>query len=345
MKDIVLIPAYQPDENLINVVNELCCNEVGILVVDDGSGSEYKHIFDCISQRAHVLHIPCNAGKGAALKNGMATIWENYPECKFFVTADADGQHKTTDIMRVFDELHNGAEFVLTVRKFDETMPVKSRIGNDLSRYIYTALNNHYLIDNQSGLRGFRKGDIEWLLRVDGSKYDFEINMLYYLDKQNITITTIPIEAIYINNNSASHFNPVKDTLRIYARLFYSARATFISIVVLEPLVFLFSLLFGYSMLHITIPSAFAAASLIKIFINYFIVFRNFKYKEITRTIIYAVVRCMVYILGTYLIGSILPDIPMFVSFNFVAVICVPMEYWFHKAMYFAKFKDVNKER
>lgn len=117
MKDMVLIPAYQPDEQLIYVVEELNKHEVGVLVVDDGSGPAYEHIFNSLQNKAKIVHIPCNSGKGAALKHGMATLANEHPECEFFVTADADGQHKCEDVLRVFNELHQGASFVLSVRQ------------------------------------------------------------------------------------------------------------------------------------------------------------------------------------------------------------------------------------
>ncbi|MBR3942030.1 MAG: glycosyltransferase family 2 protein [Clostridia bacterium] len=343
MKDIVLIPAYQPDEQLIQVVNELHTQDVGILVVDDGSGPDYSHIFDAIKEKSEIVHIPCNSGKGAALKNGMATIQNNHPECDFFVTADADGQHKCKDIMRVFDELHRGAEFVLTIRQFEGDMPFRSRFGNSLSRFVYTMLNSHYFADNQSGLRGFTSTNIEWLLRVEGNKYDYEMNMLYYADKQRITITTIPIEAIYINNNSSSHFNPVKDTVRIYAQLFYSARITFFSLILTEQLLILVSIFFGYQFLHITVPTIGATAVCFTILLNKFVVFRKFRYRDFLRIIIYSILRYIIYTWGTLLFSVLLPFIPLFFAFNFIAILGIPTEYFFHKLLYIAKYKDIQK--
>ena len=343
MKDMVLIPAYQPDEHLIGVVDALYEKNVGILVVDDGSGPDYANIFAAVKEKAKIVHIPHNSGKGAALKNGMATLVAEHPECEFFVTADADGQHKCEDVMRVFEELHHGAEFVLTVRQFRKDMPLRSKIGNDLSRFIYTLLNSHYFEDNQSGLRGFSISQAEWLLRVGGDKYDYEMNMLYYADKQHIPITTIPIEAIYINENQSSHFNPVKDTLRIYAQLFYSARVTFASFLIAEKMILIISLLFGYKFLYITIPTVGATLACFNIVLNRFVVFRRFKYRDFLRVIIYTAVRYTIYTFGLMLISSYLPFIPLFISTNLMLILGMPVEYYFHKFLYKSRYKDINK--
>ena len=345
MKNIVIIPAYKPNNELIKIVDELHSKELGVIVVNDGSGVEYEEIFNAISEKADVVTIVCNSGKGNALKTGMQTIIDKYPECEAFVTADADGQHKGEDIIRVFNELESGAQFVLTVRKFRENMPFRSKFGNNLSRYIYTILNGHYFLDNQSGLRGFRVEHAKWLVRVSGNKYDYEMNMLYYADKQGVQITTIPIEAIYIDNNSSSHFNPLKDTLRIYARLFFSARITFASWFLAEQLLLIASILFGYDYLYITIPTIGATATAFNIILNKFVVFRGFKYKDFMRTTIYTILRYVVYSMWVFMFKFSLPFIPLFFSFNFILILLIPAEYLVHKFLYLSKYNDIIKDR
>ncbi len=345
MKNIVIIPAYKPNEELVKIVDELHSNGIGIIVVNDGSGTEYDKIFDIVSKKADVVTIVCNSGKGNALKTGMQTIIDKYPDCKAFVTADADGQHRCEDIIRVFNELENGADFVLTVRKFRQNMPFRSKFGNNLSRYIYTILNGHYFLDNQSGLRGFSANQATWLVRVSGNKYDYEMNMLYYADKQGIQITTIPIEAIYIDNNSSSHFNPLKDTLRIYARLFYSARITFAAWILVEQLILITSIFFGYDYLHITLPTIGATGAAFNIILNKFVVFRRFKYKDFMRTVIYTLLRYAVYSTWLFLFKYELPFVPLFFSFNFIVILLIPAEYLVHKFLYLSKYNDIIKER
>lgn len=345
MERIVLIPAYKPDEKLIALVEELEACGLGILVVNDGSGPDYNSIFEVVAKKAEVVSLPCNSGKGYALKSGMTTIMEKHPECKYFVTADSDGQHKSADILRVFSELESGSEFVLTVRKFRKDMPLRSKIGNNLSRYIYTILNSHYFIDNQSGLRGFDARHAEWLVRVGGNKYDYEMNMLYYADKQGVIITTIPIEAIYIDNNSSSHFDPVNDTVRIYKRLFWSARITFASILIIEQMILAISILMGYNFLHITLPTVGATAIAFNVVLNRFVVFRKFRYRDYMRVMVYTIIRFIFYSWGLWVFKLFMPYIPLFVSFNIIAIVMIPAEYLIHKLLYLSKYHDVNKER
>ncbi len=344
MKKIVLIPAYKPDHRLINVVESLYEKGFFLVVVDDGSGEPYKSIFDSIVDKADIVHIPNNSGKGAALKHGMAYISENHSDCTCVITADADGQHKAEDIVRVSKELDTGADFVLTMRKFSKNMPRRSAIGNSMSRWIYTILNGHYFSDNQSGLRGFQAKHLHWLVMVQGNKYDYEMNMLYHLDKQGIPITTIPIEAIYIDNNSSSHFDPVKDTLRIYTQLFYSARVTFSTFILVQLMLILTTVLVNYDYLYITIPTIGAVSTLTNILLNNFVVFRKFKYRDAARVVAATVLRYIIYTLFCFIAKAYVPFIPLFFTFNICAVCFVPLEYLFYKYTYLSKYKDINKQ-
>ena len=127
---VVVIPAYEPDNKLVNLVRELSQDGFGILVIDDGSGEKYKPVFDQVSEfpNTHVIANEKNMGKGATLKHGFRRITEFFPDCKIFVTADADGQHTPEDIKKVRVELENNAKMVLAVR-----IRKQGSEGNDVS--------------------------------------------------------------------------------------------------------------------------------------------------------------------------------------------------------------------
>lgn len=96
----VTIPAYQPDEKLIQLLkgikNRLSCQ---VIVVDDGSSGESVEILEAARQYATVLHHEVNKGKGQTLRTAFQYIYElNKPGV--VVTADADGQHAINDIDR-----------------------------------------------------------------------------------------------------------------------------------------------------------------------------------------------------------------------------------------------------
>lgn len=331
MKEIVLIPAYKPDEEMCFLAKTLQQQGFDILIVNDGSGAEYNEIFESVSPYATVISHLHNKGKGRALKTGMEYIRDNCPECEFFITADADGQHRAHDIVRVREELKNGSLFVLTTRLLGRNIPKRSKFGNDLSRVIYTLSTGRYFKDNQSGLRGFSAENIDWLLKVKGEKYDYEMNMLYYASKQAIPVTTLDIEAVYIDGNRSSHFNPVKDTVRIYRLLFSSAKASIITAILAQIAIFVCALVTDVPYDSIYVVTAGLGAAVTAYVINKFFIFNNVDFRDGGRTMLFTFFRYILYALGSAVITSFLPFVPLFIAFNFCALLGLPIRYFAHK--------------
>ena len=327
---VVLIPAYKPDEALVRLVEELHSESFGCLVVDDGSGEEYADVFAKIEDKAKIIHAPVNGGKGSALKFGMNNLLECFPECTHFITADSDGQHKVKDIIKVRDALAEGAVMVLSERDFKGKIPRRSMIGNILSRWVYCILTGHYLSDNQSGLRGFKVSEIEWLTLVSGDKYDYEINMLYYADCQHIPIDLIDVESVYIDGNKSSHFNPVRDTLRIYKRLFNSALGSIVAGIISIVSMIVVTLTYGYNYCLITVPLIGAASLFINLGIDA-LKFQRIHYRDGGRTLLYAAIRYTYYTAGCAIIGLFLPQIPLCVAYAFVVLIAVPIRFYLYQ--------------
>ncbi len=339
--DVILIPAYEPDEKLVSLVRELWENEFKIVVVDDGSGEKFKGIFDSVRNLADIVTLPKNCGKGAALKAGMRYIRDNLPECENFITCDADGQHLPKDAVRIRELLHRGNKFVLSVRERKGKIPLRSRIGNDFSKVIYTLLTNRYLSDNQSGLRGFARSNLDWLIEVEKNNYDYEMNVLYYAAKKGLKITTLPIDAIYIGNNESSHFSPVADTVRIYKSLFSLARGTVFSFIAAEILLLIASFLTEPHYIPVVVPSIGAISLLMCIIFNRYVVFKKEASIEYLTTIGYAVIYYFVYTLMCVLVVLLIPGIPLFLNFNMVYIICLPLRYFLHQLIFIA---SITKE-
>ena len=333
---VVLIPAYKPDAELIKLVNKLNNDRISVLVVDDGSGSEYDDVFDAVRGQAEVVRVLVNGGKGSALKTGIRAIKERYSNCVGFVTADAEGQHKVEDIYKVVDKLENGSSMVLSVRNMVGKIPARSMFGNILSRWIYTLLTGHHLLDNQSGLRGFSKAHIDWLLDVAGDKYDYEMNVLYYADKQHIKMDTFLIEAIYIEGNKSSHFSPVKDTLRIYKQLFTSARASLIATAVCGVFALVVSFFLDYRMCMITVPIMGYVSGFVCVLVNRYL-FRNIPYRDAGRSLLDMAVRFTVYTEWCFFASRLITGIPFVVAFFVIVFLLEPLRYYIYKLISFTR--------
>lgn len=232
-KTVILIPAYQPNEVLVNLVEKLSQQNFEIVVVNDGSSENHARIFEKISSKAHILRHEKNQGKGVALKTGYEFIRRNF-EKFVIITVDADGQHSLNDICKMAEIYHEYAgKLMLGVRKFEqENVPFRSKFGNILTRKILFLATRQNLSDTQTGLRAFDQSLVDEMLEIRGERYEYELNVLLYAIEKQIEIVEIPIETIYENNNSSSHFNPLRDSLKIYKEILKFASSSIISFVV-----------------------------------------------------------------------------------------------------------------
>lgn len=217
-KSMVIIPAYDPDETLLQLVEELAVTGNQAIVVDDGSKSECRHIFDDIKDRCIVLHHKQNFGKGAAIKTALQYISNRMPDIDTIGIMDADGQHRVDDMIRLLDFSGRTREALcLGVRSVGKDMPLKSRMGNTITRTVFDLVTRTRVSDTQTGLRAFDRALLPEFLSVEGNRYEYEMNMLLCCSKNQIEIRELAIETIYHDaQNSCSHFRAFQDSVRIY---------------------------------------------------------------------------------------------------------------------------------
>ena len=148
------------------------------------------------------------------------------------VTADADGQHTPTDILRLIDALHEHPDkLVLGSRAFTGDVPFKSRWGNRITRFVYALASGVKVGDTQTGLRALPASSLPAMARIEGERYEYEMNVLLKLRDMHLGVFEVPIETIYIDDNAGSHFNPVRDAFKIYMVIFkylFSSAASFL---------------------------------------------------------------------------------------------------------------------
>ena len=216
-KRVALVPSYEPDFNLLDVVNELLENDFDVVVVNDGSEEKYNEVFNELPKEVHYLSYATNGGKGYALKYGMRYIKDNYDDC-VVVTLDSDGQHKVKDAIRICEEceLQETDSLILGSRFFDKKAPFKSRFGNFMARMSFLISTHHKIYDTQTGLRAFKSNLLDMMINVKGDRYEYEMNVLLESIKRDVPINEVKIETIYINNNAGTHYNPFKDTMKIF---------------------------------------------------------------------------------------------------------------------------------
>jgi putative flippase GtrA len=134
-------------------------------------------------------------------------------------------------------------------------------------------LTGRRLHDTQSGLRGIPRAAAPVLLRLDGERYEYEMNMLLELPREGFGIFEAPISTVYLEGNRSSHFNPLWDSMRIY---FVLLRFSFSSL--FAAAVDLGAFAVGYYLTGALLGSLLAArlvSSLLNFFLNKAFVFHS----------------------------------------------------------------------
>lgn len=221
---VIIIPSLNPDEKLLHLLADL--QEAGferLLVVNDGSSEDYDHYFAEARDRyaCTVLTHAVNQGKGRALKTAFNYLLNDATPCLGAVTVDSDGQHRIADINAVAKEtVENPDTLVMGCRDFsgnNPNIPARSRFGNRTTSRAMKLLCGITLSDTQTGLRGFSPQIMRRFLATKGERFEYEMNMILDAHEAGIALREVPIETVYIEENRTSHFNPLLDSMRIYA--------------------------------------------------------------------------------------------------------------------------------
>ncbi|MFF8186189.1 glycosyltransferase [Microbacterium sp. NPDC016588] len=275
----VLIPAFEPGPALPALVADLrrADPDLDVLVVDDGSGPGFAEVFAGAREAgARVVTHEANRGKGAALKTGLADIAVHSPDADV-VTADADGQHTPSDVLRVADALREDAgrgrsALVLGVRDFGGDVPLRSRVGNAVARSLFRVATGRRVTDTQTGLRGIPADRIPWALGIPGEGFEYEQRVLLRLAPDGVAVREVPIATVYLARNASSHFRPVRDSLRVLMPVLLFASSSLAAFVVDTIALFVLDLVTGW-----LVPSIIAARILsatVNFVVNRRVVFR-----------------------------------------------------------------------
>lgn len=211
MRACVVIPAYDAEETVREVVAR--CREVvaHVLVVDDGSRDRTAR--EAVEAGADVVAHGLNRGKGAALLTGLATALARGFDVA--VTVDADGQHSADDVPKLL-AAGGPRSIVLGIRDLAEAgAPRANQVSNGISNYFLSRFAQRPLRDTQCGLRRYPIVDT-LALGARGMGYEWEAEVLLLAVHAGMDIAEVPIRVIYPPGKTRkTHFVVKRDVPRI----------------------------------------------------------------------------------------------------------------------------------
>lgn len=231
----IVLPSLDPDEKLNMVVDGLLAEGFhDIVLVNDGSARENLKYFEEAARHPEVtiLTHECNKGKGRALKTAFSYIRENRKDIIGVVTVDGDNQHTPKDIKACAQAMAETGAVIFGCRDFNApNVPKKNRMGNQLTSRVLELFCGIKLSDTQTGLRAIPYRHLELMERVRGERFEYETEMIFALKREKIAFREVVIETVYIEENKSTHFDPIKDSFRIYRIIFafmFSSCASFV---------------------------------------------------------------------------------------------------------------------
>ncbi len=204
----IVIPAYNEEERVQPVINNLAERGFKMVIVNDGSTDNTLEKLK-ESQRKYpnnifILNHIINQGMGAAISTGLDAVLKHNP--KYIVNLDADGQHDINDIDKVCEPLIKGrAEAVIGVRPFED-MPTSKNFANTVMNILTKVF---YQVDVSDSQTGFRALTFDALKKIEMNVQGYIVasEFLRQFKENGIKFEEVTITTIYTPETQAKGTN------------------------------------------------------------------------------------------------------------------------------------------
>jgi glycosyltransferase involved in cell wall biosynthesis len=192
----VVIPVFNEAQVLESVIGQVLAVFPNVVCVDDGSRDGSAEAV--LRTSAHLVRHPVNLGQGAALQTGLAYARAR-PGAEYFITFDADGQHRLEDASAMLAVARTGeADLVLGTRFAEDaaTVPLLKRIVLRTAVLLSPAGRKLKLTDAHNGLRVLTRPVVEDLqITMNGMAHASEI--VSYLGRSSWRVVEVPVSIRY----------------------------------------------------------------------------------------------------------------------------------------------------
>lgn len=106
---------------------------------------------------------------------------------------------------------------------------LRADLENNMTSFVFKFACGLNISDTQTGLRAIPAQFLKTFCEVKGERFEYETNMLLELRQSNIGFVEVPIQTVYIEENASTHFNPIKDSIKIYGVIFKFLFSSFAS--------------------------------------------------------------------------------------------------------------------
>lgn len=164
---LIIIPAYNESENIINVIDSLSTqnSDWDTLVINDGSTDDTGELASQTG-KTYVINLPIKLGIGSCVQTGFKFARQHHYE--YALRFDGDGQHKACEINKLLEIIENkqadiaiGSRFCKKPLSF-KTTPLRY-FGITVFKIVNSILIDQKITDNTSGFRAYNQKAINFL--------------------------------------------------------------------------------------------------------------------------------------------------------------------------------------
>ncbi len=209
----IIIPVYNHEQAIVDVINASLKLNFPVFVVDDGSTDSTYARMKSIKE-IHFLRHSVNRGKGAAILTGFDKAAK---VADWAITIDADGQHNPEDALNLIQAIPENERPIIAGLREDmlgKDVPWTSRFGRKFSNFWVLLSGGPNMKDSQSGFRIYPLPEA-LNLDVTARRYQFEVEILVKARRRKISVVEVPIRVNYAPGmGRISHFRPFVDLMR-----------------------------------------------------------------------------------------------------------------------------------
>lgn len=209
MKPCALIPAFNEEERIGQVVAGASRHVTKVIVVDDGSSDGTARV--AREAGAEVVAHSRNCGKGASLRDGLTKAFaEGFDPV---IVLDGDAQHDWDEIPLFLEADRGGRSDIIVGDRMGraEGMPLIRYLTNRVTSFFVSKLAKQRIPDSQCGYRLIHRSAFQ-RMEFSTMRYDTEAEMLIEAARAGCRIGSIPVKTIY--GSEKSRIDPVRDTVR-----------------------------------------------------------------------------------------------------------------------------------
>lgn len=205
----IVIPAYNEEATICDIVKRALEQSDKVIVVDDGSAD--KTINELNGLPVTLIKHETNKGKAASLWDGFTAAMEMGVDT--IITIDGDGQHAAEDIPLLLSKAKDfPKDIIIGARLADKSaIPAKRYYANKFANFWIAWAAAYPIRDSQSGFRLYPATLFKDLKISTKHGFVFESEILIKAAQKNIYSHPVKIPAVYKKNARPSHFRGVAD--------------------------------------------------------------------------------------------------------------------------------------